>query len=97
MNIKYYEAKDNPMFPPEITMMIRFIRPEKRIKCAVCGKKRKKLWTMLVPFKGQTMQPYVMIPSDELNALTPICEDHPMIPMFVELAEKIADTSIKDS
>jgi len=89
MKIKYYEAKDNQLFPPEITMLIRFLRPEKAIKCAVCGKKRKLLWTMLVPFKGQIMLQFSMEPSDELAALTPICDDHPITPMFIELAEQV--------
>ena len=91
MKIKYYEAKDNPMFPPEITMLIRFVRPEKAAKCAVCGKKRKRLWTMLVPFRGQIFGQFAMTPGDELEALAPICDDHPMVPIFIELAEKIAN------
>jgi hypothetical protein len=90
MKIEYYEAKDNPMFPPEITMLIRFVRPEKAVKCAICGKMRKRLWTMLVPFRGQVMNQFAMTPSDELEALIPICDDHPMIPVFIELAKKIA-------
>jgi len=94
MEIKYYETKDNPMLPPEITMLIRFVRPEKAIKCAVCGKKRKKLWTMLVPFRGQTTLQFSLEPSDELAALTPICDDHPMAPVFIELAEQMANQPV---
>lgn len=89
--IKYYEAKDNPAFPPEITMLIRLVRSEKPIKCAVCGKKRKRFWTMLVPFKGHEMNQFAMTKSDELEALTPICDDHPMAPVFIELAAKVAN------
>ncbi|HEA66883.1 MAG TPA: hypothetical protein ENI07_08705 [Desulfobacterales bacterium] len=89
MKIKYFEAKDNPMFPPEVTLLIRFARPEKPLKCAMCGKKRKKLWTMLVPFRGQTMDEFTMTPSDEFKALTLICDDHPMTPVFIELMKEI--------
>lgn len=91
MITKYYGVKDNPMFPPEVTMLIRFVRPEKTVKCAVCGKKRKRLWTMLVPFKGHTMHQFATTPGDELEALTPVCQDHPMAPVFIELAEKVAN------
>lgn len=91
MKIEYYEAKENQMFSSEVTMLIRFVRPEKAMKCAVCGKKSKHLWTMLVPFKGQTMHQFSMTASDELEALTPICDDHPMVPVFIELAEKTAN------
>lgn len=91
MNIQYYEAEENQMFSPALTMLIRFVRPEKAIKCAICGKPRKKLWTMLVPFRGQEMHQFTMAQSDELEALTPICEDHPLVPVFIELAKKLAD------
>jgi len=89
MKIKYFEAQDNPLFPPEFTMLLRFARPEKAIKCALCSKKRKKMWTMLVPFKAQKMTEFSLVPGDELPALTLVCEDHPLAPMFTELAEKI--------
>ncbi len=92
--IKYYEAKEHSMFPPEITMLIRFVRPNSPIKCVVCGEKRKKLWTMLVPFRGQIMQAFAMQPGDELEALTPVCEDHPMAPIFIELAENISQQQV---
>lgn len=72
------------MFPPEITMLIRFVRPEKAIKCAMCGKMRKRLWTMLVSFRGQEMELHLMTPSNKFEALTPIFEDHPMAPIFIE-------------
>lgn len=88
MNITYYEAKDSPVFPPVLIMLVRFVRPQEAIKCVVCGKRRKRLWTMLVPFRGQTIHQYMMTSSDKLEALTPICEDHPMIPVFIELMEK---------
>ncbi|HEA68233.1 MAG TPA: hypothetical protein ENI07_15645 [Desulfobacterales bacterium] len=89
MKIKYFEAKDNPMFPPETTMLIRFARPEQPLKCAMCGKKRKKLWTMLVPFRGQAIHQFSMTQSDILDALTLICDDHPMAPVFIELMKEI--------
>jgi len=96
MNIKYFEAADNPMFPPEITLLIRFVRADEKIKCPVCGKTRKKLWTMLVPFKGRIFQSFAMAASEELPALTPICEDHPMEPIFISLAKKIANPALND-
>lgn len=86
MKIKYYKAQDNPMFPPQITMLIRFARPVKAVACALCGKKRKKMWTMLVPFRAQSMAPFALIAGDELPALTLVCEDHPLAPLFIELA-----------
>ncbi len=89
MKIKYYPAKDNPMFPPEFTLMVRFVRPEKAMKCAMCGKKTKKLWTMLVPFKPQNMQQFKMDSGDELKALTVVCEKHPMAPTFSALAKTL--------
>lgn len=87
MKIKYLLAEDNPMFPSELKFLIRFVRPEKEMKCAMCGKKTKKLWTMLVPFRPQNMNQFALVPSDELKALTAVCEDHPLSPIFAELSE----------
>jgi len=88
MKIKYFEAQDNPLFPPELTMLLRFARPEKAVECALCHKKRKKMWTMLVPFKAQKINQFSLTPGDELPALTLVCVDHPLAPMFIELARK---------
>ena len=92
MKTKYYEVKENPMFPPEVSMLTRFMRPERALKCTICGKKRKRLWTMLVPFKGHTMHQFTTTPSDELEALSPVCEDHPIAPVFIELAKSLNNT-----
>jgi hypothetical protein len=78
--MKYFFAKDNPMFPPELTALLRFVRLDKAEPCPACKKKGKKRWTMLVPFHATTPSGFVLSKGPELPALTPVCEDHPLAP-----------------
>lgn len=77
----YFEARPNHMFPPQLTALIRFVRPAEPQACAHCGKKRKKHWTMLVPFHVAEPVGFVVTKSEtELPALSPVCTGHMMSP-----------------
>ncbi len=89
-DVEYFLAGDNPMFPPIMTAMIRFARYEKPVRCAHCGKKRKLHWTMLVPFWPQEMGGFAVSDGEFMEALTPVCREHPMSPQFMRLAQKIS-------
>ena len=78
---QYYEARPNKMFPPQLTSLIRFVRFKEGEFCSHCGAKRKKQWTMLVPFHAVDMLQFTTTRSDkELPALSPICDKHMMAP-----------------
>ena len=79
----YYEAKENQMFSPELTALIRFVRYESKTPCALCGKLRKRHWTMLVPFGAcDFAKSFLILKASEQTfvAGTPVCEVHPMEP-----------------
>lgn len=82
MKIEYREAKDNPMFTPQITALIRFVLAERGAKrqCPVCQKRARSYWTMLVPFKPGLMSTFVVKLGETLPALTAVCTDHPLQP-----------------
>lgn len=88
MKIEYYTASENNMFSPGITAMIRFARTPEAVKCAMCGKEGREFWTMIVPFTGHYFHEYTTVESEELPALTLVCEDHMMAPSFIKLAEE---------
>ena len=83
--VSWRVSKPNHMFPIEMTALIRFAVHTKHVKCAVCEKKRRTMWTMLCPFVAHSPDGFVLRPSEELPALTEVCDDHPLSP-----AERIA-------
>ena len=79
--VEYRPAKDNPMFAPQMTALIRFAHYEKPVTCVHCGKKTRRHWTMLCPFTVPTEQAFQLVPSKiEHPPLTPVCTDHPFAP-----------------
>jgi hypothetical protein len=86
LKITYYPAKENRMFPPEITALIRFVRPDAKMECPECHKKTKRLWTMLCPFRATTLKGFALSDGEERPAGTPVCDDHPLAP---DLAEEL--------
>jgi hypothetical protein len=77
--VQIYEAKPNKLFSEEQTAWIRFLRYNKPIKCAECGKKTKKLWTALSEFVAYSMVSLTMETSCKIHLpLTPVCDDHPL-------------------
>lgn len=82
MKIEYREPKDNPLFPPQITALIRFVLAERSAKrqCPVCQKRARAFWTMLVPFRPGLMSSFTVELGELLPALTAVCIDHPLQP-----------------
>lgn len=83
VKVLFYEARDpNPdsQWPPELTALIRFARPERAVACAECGKATKKLWTMLVPFQAAVGDFLVLSKGADRPALALVCDEHPIFP-----------------
>lgn len=79
--VSIHEAKPNKMFTEEQRQTIRFLIYNHRIPCAECGKKLKKMWTMLCQFKAHTMDSIAFKDSNKSHMpLTPVCDDHPIGP-----------------
>jgi len=79
---EYFEVKKHSVFSLEITKLVRFVKYPEKIPCQICGKKTKNHWTMIVPFKGFTMAPFVLMPAKEIfEALTPVCMNHQLSPV----------------
>ena len=55
----------------------RFLHYTKPVKCAHCGKSKKRHWTSLRFFRVMESGSFALIPSTrEYAPLTPVCEDH---------------------
>lgn len=77
------ETKPNKLFTEEQRQMVRFLIYNQRIPCAECGRKVKKMWTMLCQFKAVSMNTLVIVESSRSHPpLTPVCSEHPMKPDF---------------
>jgi hypothetical protein len=75
------EGKPNAMFTEQQRQSIRFLIYNKPVVCAECGKKFKKMWTMLCQFTAPTMANLVMAESGKSHLpLTPVCNDHLLAP-----------------
>jgi len=77
--VEILEAKPNKMFTEEQRSWVRFLRYNRWIKCAECGKKRKVMWTMLCTFVAHNFGPFTMTQSEKVHMpLTPVCGEHPL-------------------
>ena len=86
MKATFAEAGPHSMFPPQITALIRFARTSKPIACAVCGRRQRKSWTMLCPFRCGVATGFSMALGTDWPALTLVCHDHPLSPTDAVLA-----------
>jgi hypothetical protein len=76
------EAKPNKMFTEQQTAAVRFLVYNKPVVCAECGKKTKKMWTMLCQFEAPTMANIALAESGKIYMpLAPVCFDHPLQPV----------------
>ena len=67
----------NPMFTAFQHDTTRFLHFTKPVKCAHCGKAKKRHWTSLRFFRVMDLGAFTLIPSrKEYAPLTPVCEDH---------------------
>ena len=80
---RFCRMKPNEAWPPEITYLIRGYlraRGEKLPPCPACGKKTRKRWTMLCPFRAFTLGQFVVEPAGTFEPLTLVCDEHPINP-----------------
>lgn len=75
------KAKLNKMFSEEQRQAVLFLIYNQFICCTECGKKRKRMWTMLCQFKAASCGPHSLDESNKSHPpLTPVCQDHPLLP-----------------
>ena len=71
------EPAPNPLFDEFTHAVTRFLIFDKPVKCAHCGKTRKKHWTQLIFFRVMEPTGFVLKASEtEYPPLTPVCDDH---------------------
>lgn len=74
-------AKPNKLFSEEQTASLRFLRYNKPVACAECGKKKRTLWTLLCQFRAADFGIVTLVSGDKSHLpLTPVCQDHPLEP-----------------
>jgi len=72
------EARPNKLFSEEQRQSVRFLIYNKRQPCAECGRKVKRMWTMLCQFRATNM---IGDNGKQLYPpLTPVCGEHPLSP-----------------
>lgn len=75
--VEIFEAKPNPMFTAAQRALIRFLHYNLPVKCAECGKSRKRHWTMLCAFQALDMGMLIPKRSGKVHLpLTPVCGKH---------------------
>jgi len=78
--VEIIEAKPNKMFTEAQRQSVRFMRFNRSVPCAECGKKRKVHWTMLCSFRAANFggSSFVRKTGAVRAPLTPVCSDHPL-------------------
>ena len=80
--VEYRIAQPNPLFPPELTVLLRFAIYTKAMSCPVCKRKTKSHWTMLCPFKAATMGQLSLKLGDRIfQPGEAVCGNHPLQPI----------------
>jgi len=97
--VEILEAKPNKMFTEDQQRAVRFLRYNRWIACAECGKKRKVMWTLLCEFVAHNMGPFTLRQSGKVHApLTPVCGEHPLgLPSAKELRASKKQTTERSS
>lgn len=98
ITIQWYHAKDNPMFPKELTVLLRFGKTKTYEPCAYCGKKKQTRWTLLCPFKLVDFDKQFLIAQTEPQVFQPcqlVCTDHVLRPEIDPQAMMCGVTKIK--
>lgn len=78
MNIAYRPVMAHPMFPEEMTALMRFACTDEDHACPVCNAVARTFWTMLVPFVHFTEATASLQAGPENEALTLVCTEHPL-------------------
>lgn len=83
LEVSICEAKPNKLFTEEERAWVRFLIYNQRIPCVECGRKVKKMWTMLCQFTCLNMDKLVAHEGKKSHPpLTPVCDEHPLAPDF---------------
>ena len=83
--VQLIEAKPNKMFTEEHRALVRFLRFNRSVACAECGRKGKVRWTMFCSFQAWSMAMIVPKKSGKVHLpLTPVCTSHLLAPEFDE-------------
>jgi hypothetical protein len=84
--------KPNPLFTPEHTALVKFLRYSgEKVKCAHCGRRKSILWTMLCSFKVADMKKNSFVLKREPTVyppLTGVCQTHMMAAEMEEVDEQ---------
>ncbi len=84
--VQILEAKPNKMFSEDQRALVRFLRYNKSVPCAECGRRKRIHWTMLCSFQAYTMAAIVPKKSGKVHLpLTPVCQ-HLLAPELVPLS-----------
>ena len=82
LQVKLLDAKPNKMFTEWQTATTKFLRYNRAVPCAECGKRSKSHWTQLVSFQAMDMSGSSFVlrsASGKVHApLTPVCGTHPL-------------------
>lgn len=81
--VEVLEAKPNPLFTEWQRSTVKFLRYNRHVVCAECGRKRRLHWTMLCDFKCSSMVTgrFTLLDGKKTHLpLTPVCSDHMLQP-----------------
>src|SRR5262245_34725939 len=83
-DIEWFHAKENKMFPPELTALVRFGKTKTAQPCGYCGRKKLIRWTLLCPFKladwKKQLTPTLNVEETVFEPCTLVCVDHILDP-----------------
>jgi len=81
IDVSVGEPKPNPLFDEELLALTKFLTYTKPIKCAHCGKARRRHWTQLKFFRVMDEAAFRLKASAVIYPpLTPVCTSHILKP-----------------
>lgn len=81
--VEILEAKPNKMFSERQRQCVRFLRYNRHVACAACGKKARVMWTLICQFRAVDFERSHIVAKffpRSFTPLTPVCSDHPLRP-----------------
>lgn len=70
------EAKPNEMFSEDQRRLVRFLHYSHPVKCAQCGRRRKRHWTLRCSFKARDFDGLLTKLPESHMPLSPVCPKH---------------------
>jgi hypothetical protein len=88
--VEVLETKENPLCTEEQRRIVRFLRYNRFVPCAECGKKVRIHLTMLCEFLAMNKNSILVakFTGKVHPPLTPVCGDHPLAIAWPEPAKK---------